>query len=203
MQTSIYRYLATGPLFGLRQEAEGAVDDSARKIEDYTAAIRGRRDHADTHYNEREQKPGDLMKQEFFTNESQAQAQGLHAEIAAVSVLAPDEVEKERRAALQEIAHGLLANDKEFLIDRGGRPVGEASTRDRWSSFIIDFAVLNKGDGFFTWKGLPAPYQQLFTEALTVMQELDPDTLRDIAKKYLDTHPDLEGADRAQVEVLV
>ena len=114
---------------------------------------------------------------------------------------------KERRAeeqesALQNIAKGLIERDNRYLINQGGRPVSNTdSKRDRWSSFIIDFGLLEQGDGFLTWKGTPEPYKEMWREIMPIIEtQKDSPDMQAILGIYLEKHPELSPENKQKIE---
>lgn len=112
---------------------------------------------------------------------------------------------------LRAILYNLIEVDYRFLVDQGGRPTND-ERRDRWSSFIIDFGLLQRGTGPWKWSSVPEPLKRMWDAAMerlkTPIHPLDKSfvtfphytLLLDVIRVYLHTHPDLPPDDRAKIE---
>lgn len=187
LQAPILRWLAFGPLYDQVLKG-GKIDEVKKSVADYTNSLaKDDRNHVsklpiggsiNANY-----EAGKVLK-EFSYQMDQA------------FTFSSEELERERMVALKRIAEGFVNRDRHYLIDQGGRPLSDTSRRDKYSSFIIDFGVLNKGDGFYTWKGTDEHFKKLWEEVMPVIRANHPEQLREIAIKYMEAHPDLSDADK-------
>lgn len=111
------------------------------------------------------------------------------------------------KVLLSRILDGMFERDLNYL-DKGiftpdgkihkGRPIEEGLRRDKFSSFLIDFAVLEEGDGYFNWKGLPQAYKQMMGELRPLLKtHAEAPTL---TKLYLELHPGLPEEKHQKIE---
>ena len=104
---------------------------------------------------------------------------------------------------IEQITDKLILRDLMFLERENGRKIkNPLFDRDPYSSFIIDFGLLKKGTGQWTWDSLPDAYKQLWD---SVMREisLEPQLLpsiRVLSDKYLNRHPLLSSDEKAKIE---
>jgi hypothetical protein len=187
LQTPMLRWLAFGPLYDESLNGD-AADEVKKSVADYTNSISTEgRNHSETG-------PGGTPI--FSAYETGKVLKEFSYELDQAFTFSPEELERERLVALKRIAEGFVSRDRHYLIDQGGRPLSENTRRDRHSSFVIDFGILQRGDGFYTWKGTDEHFKKLWTEVMPVIRKNYPEQLREIAIKYVETHPDLSEADK-------
>lgn len=186
LQAPILRWLAMGPLYDQSLRSDGR-EEVRKSIIDYTnSLIKDDRNHVST-------LPlrGGPINAKY---ETEKVVKEFAYELDQAFTFSPEDLEREKAVALKRIADGFVNRDQYYLI--GGRPVSDTSRRDKHSSFIIDFGILNKGDGFYTWKGTDGHFKKLWEEVMPVIRQNHPEQLRAIAIKYVETHPDLSEADK-------
>ncbi len=192
LQTPITRWLAMGPLYDqyVSQNTRQSVKESIGK---YTQAAMQCHHTATT-----------AEGQPIVSLESEADKvlDNFQYELDQAFTFSDEERIRQREVALIKIAEGLVNRDKLYLIDREGRPIGEGSHRDKWSSFIIDFGIFHKGDGFYTWNGTHDVFKEFWEEALPIIRQRYPDELSDIGSKYIATHPNLTDQEKQLIKSL-
>lgn len=135
LQTPMLRWLAFGPLYDESLNGD-AADEVKKSVADYTNSISTEsRNHSATG-------PGGSPL--FSAYETGKALKEFSYELDQAFTFSPEELERERAVALKRIAEGFVNRDKHYLIDRGGRPLSENTRRDRHSSFVIDFGILQK-----------------------------------------------------------
>ncbi len=194
LQTPITRWLAMGPLYD--SYLDGNTHTSVKKnVSKYTEGIlRGSRPHtAVSEKGETISSPG---------TEIDKVINNFKYELDSAFTFSEQERSKQKEIALIRIAEGLIERDGMYLLKREGRPISAESRRDKWSSFIIDFGLFHKGDGFYTWNGTAEPFKELWNDVLLVIRARHSDELKAIANKYIEKHPNLSESERLLVESL-
>lgn len=192
LQTPLTRWLAMGPLHD--QYLKGKVADVAQEhTQRYaTRLIQDARHH--TTRSEISELHGGIVKTEV-----EKVIDNFQYELDAAFSFSPEERARAKNVALVRIAEGLIQRDRLYLLEREGRPIGDDSHRDKWSSFIIDFGILHKGDGLYTWNGIPEPFKELWEEVMPIIRQRHHEDLGEVIKKYLEMHPDLSEDEQLRV----
>jgi hypothetical protein len=193
-QDRMFSWLAAGPLHG---QAMGEVTSSlvAAKVGRYAEGISLENDNR-SHIRRTGDDGTRITQAEFHAN-AKGELKNLITELKELDNLSAEERQERQRVDIGEIAQGFLERDNQYL--KTGRPVEEGSKRDRWSSFVIDFGILHKGDGKFSWKVLPEPYKQLWEDVMHFICERRSEDLAKLARIYLSKHPDLPAEDHKKI----
>jgi hypothetical protein len=191
LQAPITRWLAMGPLYDeyVSHKTRALVKE---RIGNYTRAVTEKSDHAAT------TAEGKLITSP--TSEADRVLDNFQYELDQAFTFSDEDRVRQKEIALNRIAQGLINRDQTYLLEREGRPVGEDSRRDKWSSFIIDFGLLHKGDGLFTWNATAKPFKELWDEVLPVIRARYSDEMRTIVDKYIEMHPNLSETEKRQIK---
>ena len=189
VQKAILQWLAAKTVVG-KESIKKSLPGVAVHVETYTKSI------------SKDSQNHSLLENKDFRSIQRTVDETLYAlkqELNSANSVSEDDRKSLAARALNDIAVGFIERDKKYLLGSegvgSGRPISPDSKRDEWSSFIIDFGVLNKGDGFFTWKGTPDEFKKLWNEVIVLIKEKYPEEYTSIADVYMITHPSLPAED--------
>lgn len=183
------RWLAASPLYGER--VTPAREETSKKLWDFISA---------------------LVKNETHKSGSGAISDNIARPTNIIRNLDDNlrfntfETESDRikyvKDKVKKIATAFVERDYHYLIKENGRPI-KSEKRDKWSSFVIDFGVLQKGDGFFSWKSVPTEFVELWEAVISELKNNPNAQFIRVKQRYLEMHPDLSRADIDKIEQIL
>ncbi|MBV9349355.1 MAG: hypothetical protein JO026_01240 [Patescibacteria group bacterium] len=184
-QKKIFDWLANGPLNGMTLPPTVATT-LKRKLLKHVHALIAHGEHA------REVGGAALSAQDFETIDREVEYFQSSLEDA------PKKNPTEFQKATEQLTSALLEQDLHW---RTGRPVNSAR-RGKYSSYVIDFGILKKGDGLYKYKDLPPELQAMWDAVIADIQRAGNADKRyeEVAEEYLARHPDLRPKDALQIK---
>ena len=93
---------------------------------------------------------------------------------------------------IEKIVYDLITQEHTFLA-QGGRPT---TSRDPYSSFIIDYGLLRRGTGPWPYSAVPEAYKEMWDEVIERLQRplnlpKDYELLLQVVNIYIEKHPSL------------